>query len=329
MAQKNLTLLSFILPIFNTGKYLPKCIESTLVQGFDENEFEVLLIFDEGTTDNSLIIAQEYASKYSNIRLICHSNRSIGASLNFAFPLASGKYIEVVDTDDFLEPNKIKPLISRMESDNLDILRFDYQNVNENYDIIFPNKNPKQFVNYSENITNGIDFLTNRLGYACYVPTFIFKKSILIKPGNEMLPIAINDTEWLPRIVTQAARISSRKEVIYNYLIREGSKMHSSNKQKQIINYKIELIDSLINSGVLNNKSTSKWYKVVIANTVISILSSIARFSTQDSYYYLNLIKSYNLFPLSFRHQSLRNKVRLIIIHISPILYTHILNIIR
>ena len=93
--------LSFILPIYNTGKYLQKCIDSTLAQNLVAGDYEVLLVYDEGSSDNSLQIAQENVDRYPNVvRLISHSNRSIGESLNYAFPLAKGTYVQVIDTDD-------------------------------------------------------------------------------------------------------------------------------------------------------------------------------------------------------------------------------------
>ena len=88
-------------------------------------------MYDEGSTDNSLEIAQANAANHPNVRLIQHSNRSIGESLNYAFPLAKGEYVQVIDTDDYLEPNTIAPLLQRIYDEQLDIMRFKYQNVDE------------------------------------------------------------------------------------------------------------------------------------------------------------------------------------------------------
>lgn len=320
--------LTFILPIFNTAKYLNKCIDSIIAQDLPTNEYEILLVYDEGSTDNGLEIARHYESLFSNVRVVSHSNRSIGESLNYAFPIANGKYIEVVDTDDFLEPHKIGSLIERMEIENLDILRFDYQNVNEDYAAFCPNKNPKQFIDMSETVTDGEDFLLNRMGYSCYVPTYIFRKDLLIKPGNEMLPIAINDTEWLPRIIVQAKRISSYNDVIYNYLIREGSKMHSKNQVKKNLEYRFDLIDAIINKAT-DNSASSKWYKSVISGTILSLYSICAKTADKDihksCHSLINKLKYLNLYPLSYYHMSIKNRIRIAILNISPRLYLSIL----
>lgn len=310
--------LTFILPIFNTGKYLAKCIESTLNQSLDENEYEVLLVYDEGSTDDSLIIAKDYASRIPQVRLITHSNRSIGESLNYAFPLAKGKYVEVIDTDDFLEPNTIAPLIERMERESLDLLRINYQNVNEQYEVFAYNKHPKYKVDYSETVTDGVDFLVHRFGYACYVPTCIFERELLLRPGNEMLSIAINDAEWLPRIIAQAKRASSTPVIVYNYLIREGSKMHNE-KKKYILDNHFAVLDYYVVQQ--KEPSTRKWYRAAIARLVLAVIHRFTDLDKTDFKAYLSRLYSYKLRPLSVYQLRRSSQLKVTIINISPRLY--------
>lgn len=77
---------------------------------------------------------------------------------NTGIPLAKGKYIQFIDSDDYLEPNVLGSLLEQMERDDLDVLRYNYQNVNEQYEIFVPCKNPKQFVSYSEEVCDGRTF---------------------------------------------------------------------------------------------------------------------------------------------------------------------------
>lgn len=315
--------LSFILPIFNTGKYLQKCVDSALAQNLPTEDFEVLLVYDEGSTDNSLEIAQANAENHPNVRLIQHSNRSIGESLNYAFPLAKGEYVQVIDTDDYLEPNTIAPLLQRIYDEHLDILRFKYQNVDEDYHIIQYNKHPYQGMDFSASVTDGLDFLIHRMGYACYVPTMIFRRELLLREGNEMLAIAINDSEWLPRIVAQANRASSADIIVYNYLIRNTSKMHSG-REMFIVDETLKVWDAYIPylSG-----NAAEWYKHAMAHGVIAVFSRIANKSYSVRKHYIKKIKSYPIFPLTINNASRNISWRLALINISPMLYCWVLNV--
>lgn len=310
--------LSFILPIFNTGKYLQKCIDSVIAQNLTVGDYEILLVYDEGSSDNSLQIAQENADKYPDVvRLICHSNRSIGESLNYAFPLAKGEYVQVIDTDDYLEPNTIAPLIDRLYSDNLDILRFKFQNVNEEYQVIQFNKHPYQGMDFSDSVTDGLDFLIHRIGYACYVPTMIFRRELLLREGNEMLTIAINDAEWLPRIVVQANRVSSTDTIVYNYLIRNTSKMHSG-REMFVVDETLKVFDAYI--PYLQSQAV-EWYRESMARGVIAVLSRIASQPYSVVMQYVRRIKQYPIFPLPNTQRTTMGKMRVRLINVSPILY--------
>ena len=311
--------LSFILPIFNTGKYLQKCIDSAMAQSLPTEDFEILLVYDEGSTDNSLEVAEQNAFANPNVRLIRHSNRSIGESLNYAFPLTKGDFVEVIDTDDYLEPDTIAPLLMRMESEHLDVLRFKFQNVNEEYHVFQYNKHPYSGMDFSDKVTNGLDFLINRFGYACYVPTLIFRRELLLRPGNEMLEIAINDAEWLPRILVQAERASSEDKIAYNYLIRNTSKMHSGNEIK-IVEETFKVWDRYL--PYLNTKAR-EWYLEAMSRGTIAILSRVALFTLPQLKYYLNRLQSYPIFPLQQGEQSWRKAI----INLSPMLYCFLLRI--
>ena len=310
--------ISFILPIFNTGKYLSKCIDSVLSQNLAIEDYEILLVYDEGSTDNSLQIAREYVDKYPiTMRLISHSNRSIGESLNYAFPFAQGEYLQVIDTDDYLEPNTISTLLERLYMENLDILRFKFQNVNEEYHIIQFNKHPYQAMDFSDNVTNGFDFLINRMGYACYVPTMIFRRELLLRPGNDMLTIAINDAEWLLRIVVQANRVSSVDTIIYNYLIRNTSKMHSG-REMFIVDETLKVFDAYL--PYLQSEAGG-WYKEAMARGVIAMLSRLALQPYSVIKQYVERIRMYPIFPLPNTQKLFLGKMRVISINISPLLY--------
>jgi glycosyltransferase involved in cell wall biosynthesis len=92
--------ISVIIPVYNTEKYLQRCIESVLKQTFDN--FELLLIND-GSIDNSGLVCNKYAEQDTRVRVFHKENGGVSTARNFGIEQARGKYITFVDSDDWVE----------------------------------------------------------------------------------------------------------------------------------------------------------------------------------------------------------------------------------
>lgn len=99
--------ITVIMPALNVAKYIRPCIESVINQSFTDLE---ILFIDAGSTDGTLEIMQEYASKDSRIQLIHSDKKSYGYQMNLGISLARGKYIGVVETDDYIEEDMYEVL---------------------------------------------------------------------------------------------------------------------------------------------------------------------------------------------------------------------------
>lgn len=120
--------LSFIVPFYNVESYIEDCIRSLYNQDFPKVEYEVICV-DDCSPDNSRSIIERLQKEYPTLKLVCHDiNKKLGGARNTGLREASGKYIWFVDSDDFIEKNVLKKLISIAEYENLDILHFDYSN---------------------------------------------------------------------------------------------------------------------------------------------------------------------------------------------------------
>ncbi|MEW4925030.1 glycosyltransferase [Algibacter sp. 2305UL17-15] len=115
--------LSIIIPVYNVEKYISRCLDSILIQGLDINDFEILLIND-GSTDNSVSVIDQYKLKYNNIKIHNQKNGGAGKARNKGISLASGEYIYFIDPDDYLANNVLKNILSYVYSLNLDVLTF-------------------------------------------------------------------------------------------------------------------------------------------------------------------------------------------------------------
>lgn len=101
--------LSIITPVYNTAKYLPACLDSLLDQGVSYDSYEVILIND-GSTDGSAAILDDYAERYPNLRVVHKENGGVSTARNIALDMAQGEYIWFIDSDDFIE-RKVLPHI--------------------------------------------------------------------------------------------------------------------------------------------------------------------------------------------------------------------------
>lgn len=116
--EENVTIVSIIVPVYNTEQYLRKCIDSILEQTF--SDFEIILV-DDGSTDSSGNICDEYANKDSRVRVIHQKNQGQAAARNYAVGIARGKWITFVDSDDVIHPQMVYELYHAVISENAQI----------------------------------------------------------------------------------------------------------------------------------------------------------------------------------------------------------------
>lgn len=115
--------LSIIVPVYNTSKYLPKCIEHLLDQGFSTDEYEIILIND-GSTDDSLAICKGYARRYPAIVVIDQPNQGVSAARNHGLEKAIGKMVCFVDSDDYIVKGSFGRIFEECYRTDADIIRF-------------------------------------------------------------------------------------------------------------------------------------------------------------------------------------------------------------
>lgn len=111
--------VSIIVPIFNTEKFLSKCITSIISQSLEEIE---IICVDDGSEDNSLSIIQEYAKTDKRIKIITQKNQKQGAARNRGLKVATGEYVGFVDSDDYIQEDFFEKLYNTAKNYNADIV---------------------------------------------------------------------------------------------------------------------------------------------------------------------------------------------------------------
>ena len=122
-------LISVMIPIYNSEKYIGRCIESVIKQSY--KNLEIILI-DDGSTDNSGKICDKYGKKDNRIKVFHEKNSGVAASRNKALDLAGGKYLIFVDSDDFIFPEMIEILHDDIEEYDTQMAVSDYIEGNGN-----------------------------------------------------------------------------------------------------------------------------------------------------------------------------------------------------
>ena len=269
---------SVIVPVYNTQKYLKRCIESVLNQTY--KNYEIILIND-GSTDNSLEILKKYESN-NKVKIITQKNHGLSYTRNVGISHATGDYVILLDSDDFLEKDLFKVL--NLNIKNEDMIKFNY-----NYYFGNGEKKPIQNVKFEDN--SGQEALRKLISekkvfeMSCiYAYKKDYIKNFKFEEGKYH-----EDLGLIPLMIYETKKISSIDYIGYNYdqtninsitaknsMQKEYKKaldvMYFFNKVKGI--YADKYLLSFYANAVINkykklNKSYKKDYKDLIKNNCV------------------------------------------------------------
>ena len=216
--QNQKPLISIIVPVYNAEKYLPACLDSICNQTLRELE---IIVVDDGSTDGSGKIADEYALADSRIQVVHKRNGNPGATRNVGLELMTGEYVGFIDGDDWIEPDMYRNLYRQAEADHSDVVitgvkveftrdkryllqQFNQTSVSEEADIL------KLF------------FQLHDLHLSAYPVNKIYRKSVLKQGGirfPELLPY--EDLIFNLNVFQVAKRISLIPGTPYHYMRRD------------------------------------------------------------------------------------------------------------
>lgn len=231
--------ISVIVPVYNTEKYLRKCLDSIVFQ--DNKNYEIIAIND-GSTDNSESILKEYQKKYNSIfKYFSKKNGGLSSARNYGIKKATGDYLLFVDSDDYIEKNTINHLINII--DDQDIIVFNINSVNNDT------------ICRVNTFNSNIDDLKKR--YLVSIPSAcnkLVKKDLLIKNNLYFTEgIFYEDLMLMPKLVKYTNKIFFDESFLYNYVVRSGS--ITNNKKFNIKTLDIfNIVDSLYNELFLEYK---------------------------------------------------------------------------
>ena len=228
-----MTKISILIPTYNNENYISSCLESVINQTYKNIE---ILIINDCSTDNTQKILKEFAKKDKRIKIITNNkNYGYGKSLNIGIKSSKGDYIQIVESDDFIEPEMSEILLNQALKHNTDIIKSDFYIIKKNK----KNKS-KNHTNYP--INQNINTTTNPELYLLKpsVWSFLFKKEFLIKNNiifNETEGASFQDTSFQFKCLYFAQNIRLIENQLYNYnLDNPNSSINNDKKAFAIIN---------------------------------------------------------------------------------------------
>ena len=216
--------VSVIVPVYNTEKYLHRCLDSILVQTY--KEFEVILV-DDGSTDQSGFICDEYAAKDSRFVVIHKQNEGVSKARVTAFEHSKGDLITFIDSDDYVSPDYIEKLLGPILEDDADMVSCDCYWVEDGK----INMHRGKLVGTYEN--DGIhdfvanhyfyDHQTNGYGMTCYLCTKIIKRNYVLNGLKEVEGMWFAEDQLsMFAMLLQCKRLVLIPDRLYYYVQHKG-----------------------------------------------------------------------------------------------------------
>lgn len=216
--------LSIIIPMYNVGRYIEKCMLSVIKQhDCADLDYEVIVVND-GSPDNSLAIAERIADKHDNIKIITKENGGLSSARNKGLELAQGEYVWFIDSDDWIEPGSLKEIANYL-ANGVDLVQLRYQLAYEDSDI----KTPDFQAGWEGEATSQDLCRWKRIPqpaqFTIYRHQFLLDNNLQFVKG-----IYHEDAEFKPRAVYHSKNAVFCPYIAYNYLQRtKGSIMSNFN----------------------------------------------------------------------------------------------------
>jgi len=247
--------LSFILPVYNAENYLGNCINSILAAYEQTVNFNIEInIIDDGSTDGSIMVANEFKKKLKFITIYNQENQGVYVARNKGLAVSKGKYIWFVDADDTITIHSLKLIESRIKTSLTEIIHFPYvqENSKNNFKTYHLNSNFKE-----GELINGLLFLKYNDG-RLYLWTNIYKREFLIQNSLAFLGKirSLEDSLFNIKAFYIAKKVEFINDSLYEYRMNSSSisRNHSVKKlevlrqssnfvHKQLLNFSENIIE--------------------------------------------------------------------------------------
>lgn len=256
--------VSIIVPVYNTSKYVEKCLDSLAKQTIKNTE---IIIVNDGSTDNSEYVIKQWMKKnnQTNVKYLKKENGGLSDARNYGVLYANGKYISFIDSDDYIDIDLFKNLEKYMNQD-IDLIKFKMKMVNEEGKIIQKVNGPVFEKCTGEQAFKKLCTEDMFIDPACI---YLYRKDFFVNNRFEyQVGTYHEDFGLTPLIIINAKSFVSTNEYGYNYLQRDNSITKNDDIKKSIkkandlLNHYDNMIDKIESYDItqLTRELIKKYY---------------------------------------------------------------------
>lgn len=220
-------ILSIIIPTYNMEKYLRRCLDSLLIK--ENIEMLEIWVVNDGSKDSSSIIAHEYADKYPDVfNVIDKQNGNYGSCINAALPRCTGKFVKVLDSDDYFDTNNFQRFLNRLKTIDTDVVLSNYTHVYAD--------GHKMSSEYKYKDNHVVNLATDTPEHL-EMHGVTYKLSLLKQMDYKQTEgVSYTDQEWIFYPMLKATDLSYCDINVYQYVIgREGQTMDANVLKRNVL----------------------------------------------------------------------------------------------
>ena len=219
--------VSVVVPVYNVEKYLRECLDSLLAQTLKDIE---IICVNDGSTDGSLAILEEYAARDPRVRVISKENGGYGHTMNRGFAAARGEYVGILESDDFADKHMYRDLYRFAKKHDLDLVKANYYEYNSDRGDV--KQEPWAGFRYKRVFDPRVE--QNALTALPIIWSALYRRSLIVDNGivfNETPGASYQDTSFVHQVWMSARRVALLPKAYLHYRVdNAGSSVKSSSK---------------------------------------------------------------------------------------------------
>lgn len=290
--------ISVIIPVYNVGNYLQQCVDSVLAQTYQNIE---LILVDDGSTDESVKICDNYVRKDSRISVIHKKNGGLSDARNVGLVACTGDYVAFLDSDDYWSGDFLGEIVDLLIRRQPDLVTMNgYTGVFEKgteihrlYDF-----QPESFVYHNgEKFLDFVFTYKSKVGIpwgweawsGFYRTTLLRKNNLYFKKG-----ILNEDAEWTPRVILASNDFDFYPRPYYVYRLSRPNSITSICSPKKVLDYLTTVNNWICYADKLENKALSSVIKQRFSNNFFTYLKYVYNFDPETREHVLKHVQGSN-----------------------------------
>lgn len=320
MEQTTTPKLSIIIPAYNVETFLPKCLDSVLAQNFTDWE---AIIVDDGSTDGTGAICDDYAARDPRFKVIHSPNKGISSARNTGLANAKGEFIGFVDSDDWIEPDMFATLLDDIIKNDADIAKCGYRTVEQNRTTV-PTTGSFRVIDGG----NAARLMYEDKKIQSFLWDKLYRRSIL----NVRFPQGrvYEDMYVLLQVLANARKITVNPTPLYNYRQRKNSIVHTKtiDNKRQFIEAVCERYHQVIGMNVdgWSDRDKKKVYILTILRTCRDVVRQFPHTPETDAFLEELRSRLSETSPMDMTVLGPKSAFRLLVLNISTSLFRTALN---